>query len=77
MTGQMKALFDPAVFEKNGGAGLPVLAVGPDWLDLVAFLNSLLKGRFRILNSAENAHPDFEFCRKRRTPAGLGALPGF
>ena len=43
------ALFDPAYFEKNDGASLPVLAVGLDWPGADFFFDLFFRGRCRKL----------------------------
>ena len=65
ITHQMCGVFDPVSFEKNGGASPPVLAVGPDWLDLDFFSRPKIRG------------PDSDFGaprQKSEISSNLGAL---
>ena len=64
MTHQKCRVFDPVSFDKNDGASLPVLVVGPDWPDLDFFFRPKIRGRTRIL------------ARWQRSAQGWGAPPG-
>ena len=74
MTRQKSGLFEPAIFDKNDGASLPVLVVGLDWPGADFFFDHFFRGRCRKLaGTSFLAEKNAPARNDRAEQQGLGA----